>query len=76
MKIHCTGWEIGLKKISLTMYLKDTCGYAPTQAADIETMILDKTPVDIYIPPNEDIHNVLQELKEIGVKCEIVESKM
>jgi hypothetical protein len=76
MKIHCTGWEKGMKKISLTIYLKETCGYSLTQAADIKTMILDKTPVDIYIPPTADIHNVLRNLKEIGVKCEIVQSEV
>ncbi|MES2328435.1 MAG: hypothetical protein V4539_02465 [Bacteroidota bacterium] len=76
MKIHCTGWEIGIKKISLTMYLKNTCGYSLTQAADIKTMILDEIPVDIYIPPNADIHKILKELQEIGVKCEIIESKV
>ena len=71
MKIICTGWEVGIRKISLIEYLHNNCGYTLKESKSIKDRIVDNEVVEIDIPTNINGMQVLKQLKEFGVKCDI-----
>lgn len=71
MKIKLTGWNEGLKKVSLTKLQTKHLDLSLKEAKENVDLLLEGFEIEIVVTSEENAENFINEAKEIGVICKI-----
>jgi ribosomal protein L7/L12 len=69
--IKLTGWQVGMRKISLTKLLQDKGGLSLANAKRVVDDILDGREVSLQLPAGEDANAVAAALRDLGAICDV-----
>ncbi len=72
MKVIMTGWEEGMKKVSLSMLQTECLGLPLKEAKSNVDRLLAGEEVELHIVTLEKAQNFVKEARSLGVVCKIV----
>jgi hypothetical protein len=73
--VKFTGWQEGIKKITLTHLLNEKAGLSLTQAKLNVDAIIDGVTVEILCPTAKATKELFNKASQLGAICEISSSK-
>jgi hypothetical protein len=69
--IRLNGWQVGMRKISLTKFLQIEAGLRVDQAKGIVDDILEGRAVELKVPAGRNANEMADGIRELGAICEV-----
>ena len=69
--IRISGWQPGMRKISVTKFLQEEVGLGVREAKAMVDVVLEGREVEIDLAPGDDADAVTASIRELGAICEV-----
>ena len=72
--IKISGWQIGMRKVSLTKLLQERGGLGVREAKDLVDKVLADREAVFDVPSDRNADVVADEIRDLGAICEVAKN--